>query len=103
MVNAADFVVLSNHFGLTGTGWAAADFNGDDRTDAADFVILSNHFGYNTQVLRSDWQALMDFAAAHGIDEAAVPEPAAAGLLALLGAGALLGRRGRARATTSHV
>ena len=45
LVNFSDFVLLSNHFGMTGTGWTGADFNNDGITNFADFTILSNNFG----------------------------------------------------------
>jgi hypothetical protein len=86
-VNAADFVVLSNHFGKTG-GWATADFNGDNLINAADFVILSNNFGYGAAVTAQEIAAVQAFGAT-------VPEPAALGLTAL--AIPLLRRRRHAR------
>ncbi|MDP9174762.1 MAG: hypothetical protein M3O30_12980 [Planctomycetota bacterium] len=51
-VDFSDFVILSNHFGQTGTTWQQGNFNYDGQTDFADFVILSNNFGQ--QVVRSD-------------------------------------------------
>jgi hypothetical protein len=44
VVNFADFVRLSNHYGQFG-GWSEGDFNGDWTVNFADFVVLSNHYG----------------------------------------------------------
>jgi subtilisin-like proprotein convertase family protein len=45
-VNFADFVILSNHYGLpTTAGPGNGDFNADAIVNFADFVILSNHYG----------------------------------------------------------
>lgn len=45
IVNFADFVLLSNNFDLTGTGWKQGNFNLDTLTNFVDFVELSNRFG----------------------------------------------------------
>jgi hypothetical protein len=44
VVNFADFVNLSNHYGQFG-GWSEGDFNGDWTVNFADFVAMSNHYG----------------------------------------------------------
>ena len=74
IVNFNDFVVLSNNFGATPTGWAQGNGNTDDTTNFNDFVRLSNNFG-------------LSFASGSN-----VPEPAALGLL---GIGCLLAVRRR--------
>ena len=66
IVNFNDFVVLSNNFGATPTGWAQGNGNTDDITNFNDFVRLSNNFG-------------LSFASGSN-----VPEPAAIGLLCVL-------------------
>jgi len=47
VVNFADFVALSNHFGkaVGPAAWAQGDLNGDGVVNFADFVSLSNNFG----------------------------------------------------------
>lgn len=66
-VTFADYVILANNFGQTGT-WTEGDFNGDGEVTFADYIQLANNFGQSN-----------------------APEPAT---LALLAAGGLLiGRR----------
>ena len=45
MVNFDDFVILTNSFGMAGTGWAMGNANIDDVTNFDDFVLLTNNFG----------------------------------------------------------
>ena len=45
IVNFADFVLLTNHFGGGDTGWIEGNYNLDRGTDFEDFVVLTNHFG----------------------------------------------------------
>ena len=47
IVNFNDFVVLSNNFGVTPTGWGQGNGNTDETTNFNDFVRLSNNFGMN--------------------------------------------------------
>ena len=44
VVNFDDFVLITNHFEATGTGWAQGNYNLDEVTNFDDFVILTNHF-----------------------------------------------------------
>jgi hypothetical protein len=44
-VEFADFLVLSENFGLEGGGWATADFDLDNVVAFADFLLLSEYFG----------------------------------------------------------
>lgn len=91
-VNAADFVLLSNHFG-SAAGWSQGDFNYDGTVNAADFVLLSNNFGQGPAALGmtpADWASYNALAAELGVT---VPEPAS---LAAIGAiGLMLGTRRR--------
>ena len=45
VVNFDDFVILTNSFGMAGTGWAMGNANTDDVTNFDDFVLLTNNFG----------------------------------------------------------
>ena len=74
IVNFDDFVLLTNNFDMSPTGWAQGNYNTDDKTNFNDFVILTNNFN-------------MSFAA----DRISVPEPATVGLFAF-GALVLSGR-----------
>ena len=65
VVNFDDFVLLTNNFNMSPTGWAQGNYNTDDNTNFNDFVILTNNFN-------------MSF----GSDGTHVPEPTAAVLLA---------------------
>jgi hypothetical protein len=47
VVNALDYVVVSNHYG-TGTTWAEGDVNGDGAVNALDYVVISNNYGSHT-------------------------------------------------------
>ena len=44
VVNAMDYVVVSNHYG-TGTQWTEGDVNGDGAVNALDFGVISNNYG----------------------------------------------------------
>ena len=82
-VNLADFAILGQNFGASGTGWGRGDFTGDGLTNLGDFALLGQNFG------RSRGDAAL---------AAAVPEPGVgAGALALAGLsfGRSLRRRGR--------
>jgi autotransporter-associated beta strand protein len=95
-VNFADFVRLSNNYGLADKGWFGGDFNGDGTTNFADFVQLSNNYGNTVGggsiVVSSDELAALSAFGAAAAD--AVPEPASLALLGI-GAAALLAKRRR--------
>jgi len=95
-VNFADFVRLSNNYGLADKGWFGGDFNGDGTTNFADFVQLSNNYGNTVGggsiVVSSDELAALSAFGAAAAD--AVPEPASLALLGV-GAAALLTKRRR--------
>ena len=81
LVNLADFTVLAGNFGLAGPDvfFQDADFNGDRLVNLADFTILADNFGNATDddlAIMAAWRAT-------------VPEPAAAGVVALAGGMAL--------------
>jgi hypothetical protein len=44
VVNALDYVVVSNHYG-TGTTCIEGDVNGDGVVNALDYVTISNNYG----------------------------------------------------------
>jgi hypothetical protein len=100
-VNGTDFGILAAHFGQDVTGgWTEGDFTGAGIVNGSDFGLLAQNFGKNASgfdisVPQADWQALDNFAAAHGL-LADVPEPTSIGLLAV-GASGLLARRRRAK------
>jgi hypothetical protein len=97
VVNFADFVLLSNHYGQANQGWVGADFNGDGVVNFADFVQLSNHYGqtYGSPSFVVGPDEFAAFASASAAFFAgAAPEP---GTVLLLGVGlaALGGTRRR--------
>ncbi|HET6428374.1 MAG TPA: CotH kinase family protein [Phycisphaerae bacterium] len=75
-VGIADLSALADHYGAAGATWEQGDFNGDGIVGIADLSTLADNYGHP--------------------GAAAVPEPAALGLLAA-GALALLLRRRRRR------
>lgn len=74
-----DFSLLAANFNQSG-GWSRGDFNYDGIVNIGDFSLLAANFN---QSLPAD------------LPRAAVPEPATAGLVALLAAAAMIGRRRR--------
>ena len=89
-VNFADFVILSNNFGLTNRLWDQGDFNLDGVVSFADFVILSNNFGLSASP--EELAAMNAFGATH------VPEPTSLTLCAV-GLGVLAWRHRRMQKT----
>jgi hypothetical protein len=77
-VNFSDFVVLSNHFGVSNGGWVGADFNGDGVTNFADFVTLSNNFG---AVIGAPFTANLLAERTSVEQSSAAPEPGSVALL----------------------
>ena len=83
VVNAADYARIDAGYVQHLTGWQSGDFNYDGVVDGSDYTLSDNAFN----------QQSGDFAAP-AVAVAAVPEPAAAGLLAVATAAAV-GRRRR--------
>ena len=76
-VDGDDFRTLKDHLNTPG-GWAQGNFNGDALVDIADYELFKQNFGFGT-----------DSQNGAGL---VIPEPAAGGVMILLGA-ALLRRR----------
>jgi hypothetical protein len=95
-VNGTDFAILAGNFGKTGQMWRTGDFNLDGSVNGSDFALLAGNFGKTVtpgalvSLTASDWASLEAFGAAAGVP---VPEPTSLGLLAGVGAVALLRRR----------
>ena len=87
LVNLNDFNALAANFGQGGRQWFQGDFNYDGLVNLNDFKRLAANFGLSAsgpEVTPQDWSNLA----------AAVPEPAAMGLIAVAGP-VLLRRRRR--------
>jgi hypothetical protein len=78
LVNFADYVIVSTHFGQQTDSWSKGDFNGDGRTDGADLQILRTHYGQLST-----------------LDDPVVPEPSCLVLLAGGTLGCLLRKKRR--------
>lgn len=86
-VNAADFNILAQHYGLqTGGTWALGDFNGDGKVDFTDFTIMTQHWGASVNITPAPPAA--------SPAEAGVPEPASFAVLGIAGIVLLQRRRG---------
>lgn len=88
VVDAADYVLWRNTLGDSGAG-LPADGNGDGTVNQADYNLWRANFGAMTSVASSS-----------GLSGSAVPEPAA-GMLFVLGAVFVAGRRVRSRGADS--
>jgi autotransporter-associated beta strand protein len=97
-VNGADFSILAANFGLGTTNWDQGNFLFTSAVNGSDFSALAADFGQNDNgvvaaVAPAEIAALDAFAAANGLPLPAVPEPAAARVLALASVAALRSRR----------
>jgi fibronectin-binding autotransporter adhesin len=99
VVNFADFVAMSNHYGIANAHWTDGDFNADGVVNFADFVILSNQYGQavggSSLTVSGEDRAAFEAAAA-GFGVTAVPEPGALALMAV-GTAVLLVKGARSR------
>jgi autotransporter-associated beta strand protein len=103
-VNGVDFGIVAANFNKGGSRWDQGDFNYDNSVNGVDFGYLAANFnkgasGAAGDATAADWAALDQFAAANGL-LADVPEPAAIGMLIVIGAG-LMARKRADRATRS--
>lgn len=98
-VNAQDFSILANNFGLVVTGgWEDGDFLYQGAVNAEDFQLLAENFGQTAtgedlSMPASDWAALDAFASANGLSMANVPGPV--GLFVFAAAGIFVKRNRR--------
>jgi hypothetical protein len=89
-VNSVDFGTFAAHFGQSVSGgWQLGDFDYNGVVNSNDFGLLAQNFGKSASgrsvvVSDADWDALDAFAASNGMSSS-LPEPVAAGLLALTG------------------
>jgi hypothetical protein len=77
LVDNADYATWRSQFGKT-TGYMPADGNGDGKVDAADYIL---------------WRKYATSSGSGAITDGAVPEPAALGLVAIVGLSLALRRR----------
>jgi autotransporter-associated beta strand protein len=95
-VNGTDFAILAGNFGKTGQFWSAGDLDYDLAVTASDFALLAGNFGKiapgggGVSLSAGEWEALEAFGTSIGVP---VPEPGAAALVVLAGAGLLSRRR----------
>ena len=78
-VDAADYTLWANGFGLPGADFTTGDYNGNGMTDAGDYTIWANNFG--------------QMVAAPSGPAAAVPEPSTMTLLLIAAIGLIAARR----------
>ncbi len=81
------------------TGWYNGDFNYDGEVDACDYTLIDNAFNLQQAPLASSGQTALTATGTDEIAAAAVPEPAAVGLVG--GAVAALSARRRRRASAA--
>lgn len=82
VVNLTDLLSLLNNFGQSDADWAQGDFNYDGTVNVTDLLALLNNYGQSASTTQFN-------------SAQAVPEPAAASLLAMTAAGLLARRRVR--------
>lgn len=78
IVDIADFAILKNNFGSSGSFWADGDFTGDAMVDLADYAILKRSFGLTSET----WETSQT-----------VPEPASMLLVGVGGVFAVVFKR----------
>jgi hypothetical protein len=105
-VNGIDFGILAANFNKTVSRWDQGDFDYNNIVNGLDFTALASNFNKAASGAAVGAGALSDpalvaFAQANGL-MADVPEPACAGLLLISATAALLPRRSRARASSTH-
>jgi hypothetical protein len=88
-INIDDYGLIDSHVGQSGTvfGWHNGDFNYDGKINIDDYGIIDGNIGAQGTPIPTAGSALSGVSA--------VPEPAALGLLAVVGAGLLRRRRPR--------
>jgi hypothetical protein len=91
VVDGTDFGIVAANFNKGVSRWDQGDFNYDNVVDGTDFGDLAANFNKGASGAAA-WQALEDFAAAHGL-LADVPEPTTLGLFCAAGLGLLHRRR----------
>jgi hypothetical protein len=86
-VDGSDYSLIDAGYASGGslTGWYYGDFNYDGVVDGSDYTLIDNAFNNQDSSLTSD--ALVAEETAQTAPPAAVPEPAEAGLVAILIAG----------------
>jgi hypothetical protein len=95
IVNFSDFQALETGFGETNARWAHGDFNEDGVVDTGDLAVLARNYGKRWDGSRVAPSAAEQLAMSQFAGENDVPEPAAAGVLAVAAMLALSGRRRR--------
>jgi hypothetical protein len=99
VVNGIDFAVVVGNLGkAVSVGWQAGDFNYDGVVNSADFTRFMTNFGRHSNapdiaISPADLAALDAFAAANGLSDNQIPEPASLALLTVAGATFLTRRR----------
>ena len=87
VVDVQDLLTLANHYGSSVERWSQGDFNYDGVVNTADLTALAQNWAGSSGALSMALQSM-------GLPAvSAVPEPAALGLLGLVGAGTILRRR----------
>jgi hypothetical protein len=94
-IDSSDYTKIDNGYLSKLTGWSNGDFNYDGVVNGSDYTLIDNAFNSQGVSLAAQFATVTSQIA--GPVQTAVPEPAAIGLLALMGTGALARRRTRCR------